>query len=92
MSKIKPDRKGSRIGKTAQTICYVLAAVLAIDAVWTLIEDSESPAAITAIVAAVAFALLGMLFYVLSGIAANLETIAAVAMIDNEEEIIQRVQ
>lgn len=82
MSTIKPIRKGSKAAKTAGTVCYVLAIV----AVVTGLVYSQEDYLFIGVVSAVSFALLALLFQTLSGIAYNLETLAAVSMIDNDEE------
>ena len=84
MSTIKPDRKGSRTGKTARTICYILAIVSVVMGLLNVADDSSN--LIPCLGAAVGMILLAMLFRVLACIAFNLETLAAVSMIDNDEE------
>lgn len=84
MSTIKPIRKGSKAAKTAGTVCYVLAIAAVIFGLLDVAEDSSN--LLTGIVAAVSLVLLAMLLRTLSGIAYNLETLAAVSMIDNDEE------
>ena len=84
MSTIKQDRKGSRTGKTARTICYILAIVAVIMGLLNAADDSSN--LIPCLGAAVGLILLAMLFRVLSCIAFDLETLAAVSMIDNDEE------
>lgn len=83
MSTIKPNRKGSKTAKAARTICYILAVVAVIVGAWNAAEDSSNLAACLG--AAVGLVLLAMLFRVLAGIAGDLETLAAVSMIENEE-------
>ena len=83
MSTIKPDRKGSRTGKTARTICHILAIVSVVMGLLNVADDSSN--LIPCLGAAVGLILLAMLFRVLSCIAFDLETLAAVSMIDNED-------
>ncbi len=70
-------------GKTARTICYILAIVSVVMGLLNVADDSSN--LIPCLGAAVGMILLAMLFRVLSCIAFDLETLAAVSMIDNED-------